>query len=299
MACSQSLIMGWRTRRVASLAGRVAVVVALFGAAHWSPVPAAAYPPQSSMVGTLVDAVGDVGRHCAIAVGVAGNPLVVYQDATNNFTKVAERVDGLWHTQFIGPASAFQFWCAIAVGPDGSPHVVYKATGNRIVHTVRIGQWWYPDTLSSGGDPWYGSMAVGEDNTVHIAYWVYGVGGRYARGDTAGWHIEDAPIGEFNSITLRDGIPHVAYRGFGVDIAVRDAAPWRVETVPGTSPPYATSLACDQQGWRRVAYSDPFGDMRYAFEDGTAWHVEPLATLPSGCPLYSVSRRLTPWRAAL
>jgi hypothetical protein len=85
---------------------------------------------------SVVDSVGDVGKHSAIEVPPDGLPVVAYLDATNNTLKVAKcgnsacsNSNTLTNVQVgaAGSAGLFASSIAIAISADGLPIIVYRS----------------------------------------------------------------------------------------------------------------------------------------------------------------------------
>ncbi len=137
------------------------------------------------------------------------------------------------------------------------------------------------------------SLAVDREGNPHISFCYYAEV-TYAYRDALGWHSQTVgPCTSFQppytSIALdRQGYPHLCYEGGYADFtrgdlmyAYEDAAGWHVEHATQESGNEGSdcSLALDANDRPHIAYHDNLvssseGSLRYAYKDGTGWHVE-------------------------
>jgi hypothetical protein len=240
------------------------------------------------MVSTPVDLNGDVGRSCSVALRPNGDPVVAYYDATLGALKLAERIQNVWHTQFITPVEGTFYWCALALDQAGTPHVVY-APQIGLMHLARLGGFWVPDTISVSGSSWDGSLAVDAAGQLHVSFYLYQSGLYYAHRDPLGWQVEHitagptGPVvnGEFSSIVVRpDGTPVICCaRWPGLFVFTRNGPDWTLDDGLYDAPSIASpaSMALGKDGMLRIAFCS--SGATYAYQDSAGWHHEQL---PSG-----------------
>ena len=174
----------------------------------------------------------------------------------------------------------------------GHPHIAYGGE-ERLYYAWHDGARWhyeivddFPDVHLRGA-----SLALDKNGHPHISYRYYNYDSssaslKYACRDSLGWHIEVVDsgtlyIGEYTSLALEGGYPHISYRdSYNDDLkhAYRDAFGWHIETVDneGDVGLYA-SLALDGNGYPHISYYDgDNADLKYAYQDASGWHLETL-----------------------
>ena len=137
------------------------------------------------------------------------------------------------------------------------------------------------------------SLRLDAGGHPHIAY-----GGDhlyYARHDGTTWTyevVDDSPGVGFDAALALDenGYPHISYHdssSSALKYAYRDASGWHIEAVDSSSQGdagYESSLALDGQGYAHISYNftdyaSEEGDLRYAFQDASGWHIETVDSL--------------------
>ncbi|MBC8447726.1 MAG: carboxypeptidase regulatory-like domain-containing protein [Chloroflexi bacterium] len=172
----------------------------------------------------------------------------------------------------------------------GHPHIAYGGE-ERLYYAWHDGARWhyeivddFPDVHLRGA-----SLALDKNGHPHISYRYYNYDSssaslKYACRDSLGWHIEVVDsgtlyIGEYTSLALEGGYPHISYRdSYNDDLkhAYRDAFGWHIETVDneGDVGLYA-SLALDGNGYPHISYYDvDNADLKYAYQDASGWHLK-------------------------
>lgn len=225
-----------------------------------------------------------------------GDPVIAYYDATFGALKLAERIQNVWHTQFITPVEGGFNWCALAIDSDGTPHVVY-APQIGLRHLARLGGFWEKDTItvSSGQASSDGSIAMDAGNQLHVIY-ATSSGANYAHRDTNGWQVELIDLahpstgGQFSSVAVRsDGTPIACFQRSGLRVFARTASGWDEDhSIPETPNVYSTSMVLGRDGFPRIAFGDGTAGVSFAQQGPQGWHVAPIAP-PTTNIVYSVS----------
>ncbi|MBN2609302.1 MAG: T9SS type A sorting domain-containing protein [Candidatus Fermentibacteraceae bacterium] len=146
----------------------------------------------------------------AIALDGDGNPHVIWE---NSLQMIHQWLDGgTWYSEsyYMGYPESL----SMAFGPYGVLHVVMN--GSDLMHFWRSSSGWHTETVDTmGGIPC--DMAVGADNSVHIAYQEeLNADLRYAGQTGSGWYIEviswEGFCGLSTSIVLDDSCnPHILH----------------------------------------------------------------------------------------
>jgi hypothetical protein len=146
---------------------------------------------------------------------------------------------------------------------------------------------WHIETVGAGGG--YTSIAVDSSDNPHISHFdVTNVVLKYAYYDGTIWHRETADssgdVGMYSSIALDSGDdPHISYQDWATGFdrtlkyAYRDST-WHTETVDGgfsNDVGEWTSIALDSGDNPHISYYKwGDNDLKYAYYDGTDWHIE-------------------------
>ncbi|MDR4484981.1 MAG: hypothetical protein R3B95_17540 [Nitrospirales bacterium] len=151
------------------------------------------YKSNPDMVGgwatpTILDAIGDVGRHAVMAISPAGSLHVVYYDADKKDLKYVTNDDAHgWSTPVVLDAVGdvgtyasmsvyYEGWTEKMNGAyEGHyPHITYyDASKGNLKYIFRDGHGWSaPVVLDEAGDVGqYTSTAFGPDGALHVAYY--------------------------------------------------------------------------------------------------------------------------------
>ena len=140
---------------------------------------------------------------------------------------------------------------------------------------------WYIESVDSDG--YVGqdtSLALDGAGRPHIGYLgLYYHRLKYAWFDGWSWRIETVDHSSYlygYSISLAldgSGRPYISYGvlGWGLKYASRSETGWQIEKVDNWGDSY-TSLALDEVAQPHISYY--FGALKYAWYDGTDWHIE-------------------------
>lgn len=232
----------------------------------------------------------DVGENIAgdtsLALDHLDRPHIAYSDWLNSELKYAH-FDGMgWFTETVDTMGGWDV--SLDLDVSGRPHISYYGAGG-LKHAYWDGADWNTEVVTSEGQD-FTSIALDSANRPHIAYsGPYPQRGLYYARFDGSWHIEMADgsrtVGEHISLALDAlGRPHIMYyesQNQDLRHAYLDGASWRYETVDsvGDVGGYA-SLALDFSGLPHVSYcrfiasGGVCDDLKYAYFDGAAWHVE-------------------------
>ena len=214
--------------------------------------------PPGEWVYEVVDSAGNVGNYSSLELDSAGYPHTSYYDSNNGDLKYAYQDPAGWHIEIVdvngGTNSSLQ------LDGQGYPHILYNS----------------------------------------------GTSIKYAYKDASNWNIESVTgSGSSISIALDDfGNPHISYLsgqlGFYphyLKYGIRTNGAWSLQDIDTstTSEPLGpgTSIAVDQYNHPHITFAKrrtysypPMGSrlaqsLKYAFFDGSAWHISSLAI--GGC----------------
>jgi hypothetical protein len=256
---------------------------------------------------TVVDGPGEgeAGWYCNIELDSAGRPHVSYWNVLDNYTHEGElryaQYDGAgWDIEIVDDGTSGM--CAsMALDSFDHPHISYGEyiTGNRsnLRYSHFDGTKWNTEIVDDDGDVGIcTSIAVDSADHPHISYrddfvnsephlWL-----KYAHHDGVSWCIEtvDKSLGTgiYTSIAVDDADrPHISYQEDvteALKYAYYDGAQWNIAIADDDHVNGDTSIALDGDGRPHIAYSASWGtggphfasELRYAYYDGAAWHVE-------------------------
>ena len=188
----------------------------------------------SGNIVTLMDSMGAVGQHTAIAIGLDGAPVISYYDVTNQTLKVAKCTNafctGASTRTTVDSAGAVGLHTSIAIGADGNPVMSYHDQTNGDLKVAKCVNPACPgsatrttvDSAVSVGT--YTSIAIGADGNPVISYTdstnsdvkVAKCANAACTGSATVTTI-DGPdvVGSMTSIAVApDGMPIVSYQDF-------------------------------------------------------------------------------------
>jgi uncharacterized caspase-like protein len=247
------------------------------------------------------DSSGNVGKYTSLALDVNDHPHISYQDDLGGDTelKYAHYNGSSWSATTVDGGLYTGAFTSLALDPMGDPWITYYRGGNCSVdedtycnlrYAYYDGSWTTMRLHYSTNDVGRSSsLAFDSAGHPHVSY--YNAGESDLRYIHLDWDIRDiadgaGTTGADTSLAIDSyDDPHIAYVGQGelryahgtVDF-INNAwdATWVTATVDSGSSARATSLALDASDNPHIAYYLD-GELRYAYRDGTTWHVETVA----------------------
>jgi hypothetical protein len=272
--------------------------------------------PSNSWSCQTVESAGDVGKYSSIAVDRFGIPVVVYHDATDDSLKLAD-VNHSWDEWWprtidkgLGGVASTGLYTSLAftLSWDEFPIVSYYFDNPTNVDALMVAYWvdsgggncghgawegWYQcDTIQVGeGVGQYTSLAVDEDEHMHIAYYDGGNGDLwYATSRTAAncgpgnsWTCYPVAVsndvGQYASMYVDSANRfHIAYYdattdmlkyavnvGSGGNCGVLGSAQCdEIDAMQTGYHPLGVSIAEDAAGYPIIAYQSEWGDLNVA-----------------------------------
>ncbi len=233
----------------------------------------------------------------SIAVDDAGRPSMSYVFETDHILRYASQTDTGWDIQQVGSDNASYSCTSMDMGPGNRPHVVYAKYMQGMGYAAWDGsQWQFTDF---GPSTYGGSVAVGNDGTVHTCFIDNGVV-KYGVLRDSVWEFKDIDTSSTpyrpTTIALDSaGHPHLAYWRQSwtskVMYAAWDGSAWTTSVVRehsgGGAGDGEVALALDSRDSPHITYCGVNGLEYAAFSDG-GWEVQGVPeAVGSGVGFYS------------
>jgi uncharacterized caspase-like protein len=248
-----------------------------------------------------VDSAGDVGQYTSLVLDASDHPHISYQDGldgSNQHLKYAHNDGSGWASTTVDGGLYTGAFTSIALDNAGDPWITYYRGGNCSVAgdtycNLRYANYydggWSTTRLhySTNDVGRSSSLAFDSEGHAHISYYNAGDGDlRYIHLDWSVWDIADGvgTVGADTSLAIDSyEDPHIAYVGEG---SLRYAhgsfsgteITWVTETVESGTSVRAASLALDTDDHPHISYYLNNNTLRYAYHDGTRWHIETVAS---------------------
>jgi hypothetical protein len=215
-----------------------------------------------------VDSTGDAG---VLAIDSSNILHISYRDNSKKYLKYGYRDSTGWHIETVDNGDLVSGYISIALDAIGQPHIVY-------VNNIKNAAGLYQE------QDYYKSEL------------------KYARRDSAGWHIETALTTDWQTAILflslaldSHNTPHISYYcytslwphsrpGWGrLMYAQNDSSEWiaaDVDPDDELSVGKYNSIAIDSENnihisyFRATYYEDEKNNLKYALKDNSGWHIE-------------------------
>jgi alpha-tubulin suppressor-like RCC1 family protein len=245
---------------------------------------------------------GAVGMGTNIALDSNGAVHICSKKESSDDLYYTTNASGSWDSATIDSAGNIGGDCFIILDSDDDIHITYYDDTNNVLKyaTKALSSGisstnWANSTLDINGDVGnFGSMAVDDDDTLHVAYYrTTGSSLKYATLVDGGssWSIETVEstnnIGKFTSIALdSNGKPHITYRdvtNMNLRYAHKMGSSWVTATIDSTSlSGTGTSLAIDSNDHLHVAYKTNSTEIAYMTNQSGSWVKTTLDANSSG-----------------
>ncbi len=150
---------------------------------------------------------------------------------------------------------------------------------------------WNIDTVDSGGDFRFTSLALDKLGDPHISYVNYNHGLIYATKNTTGWQIEavdsNSYTGYFSSLDLdKNNYPHIVYlnsQESNLEYAWKTDSGWQYDNPPtnGHAQWAAAPLKLGHDGYPRIIMATYNGELQYFWKNDTGWYSEIIPNIRS------------------
>jgi hypothetical protein len=223
----------------------------------------------------------------SLALDTTGRPHIVFWSSGLNY---AVRDGGTWNSESLGIPG---YWATLAV--DGNDHAHVAFPYSAYLHYVHNdGPSWQEEIVDQAAhaEP-YSSLAFDGQGTPYVSFFIHVQASpqywqlKVAHYDGTAWQSEVVTTGREgaeNSLALdANGYPHISYASCDythnecdLGYTCFDGTAWQSLIVDAAGDVGGhNALAVDAAGHPHIAYSDATqGTVKYAWYDGTAWHIE-------------------------
>lgn len=245
----------------------------------------------------VLDSTGNVGMYSSLVFGTNGFPQISYFDWTNHKVKHLFRDSEIWHMTVIGDADYYFMFTSIDLDQFDRPHVAYMDDHRETLkHAFWDGTEWQVSVVAEAEYIGYNpSLEIDSDGNARISYQNRTTSQiKYAFQDETGWHTEVLDSGAediSNSALALDnhGFSHIVYadrRNDALKYAVHDGFGWDVTLVENQLNADMMALEIDNLGFSHIVFNerkdglpDQTSQLRYGFNSGTGWVMEPVSLI--------------------
>lgn len=244
------------------------------------------------------------GRYSSLETGPGGTLHLAFLDGTDGDLRYAVRsAAGDWTFETVDPEGNTGWFASLELDQAGVPHIAYcEFYDYKLKYAVRQGpnDWAIEVVDANPGRGWYSSLALDSNDNPHITY----SGNHYNEWDLlyawkdpiSGWQFETidsaGEVGLYCALALTSSdLCRVSYFDMTIETNRRlkfawqqPGGTWQIEIVDDSGDAgIDTAITLDDQDYPHVAYWDRGNDAsKYAWHDGTDWHVEIVELTPDG-----------------
>lgn len=233
--------------------------------------------------------IGPSGKNTSLALDSRAVPYVAYLSPGNNYPMVSiyQEQGGFSAMPFIAETKTDQV--ALALDTCGNPNVLFRDITGTLFLAVWNGAAWSIEPIASNAQ--YYDIAIGVDNTLHIAYLDYSSHAmKYLRYRTGtGWTSQDVVPNSCYHISIAldsAGAPHICYTNTG-DFSIKHAwsngAAWSAEVVDPAGGVGGYSSIAIRSGVVFISYwlGGNYNDVKCADNHGGSWNFRDVDVGPA------------------